>query len=179
MVVPGTVPGTGDLVRVRTLIISSARIIMIAVSALAGAVVLLALLINVGEVVVLETTDELARQHETQLWVVELEGTPYLRAGNPGVAWLARLRAHPLVELKRDGEFRRYRALPHEVEPVRERLAASMRAKYGLADRLIGSILDRSRAVPIRLVPAPHAPTGNSPREPGGGTGTLEDGPRS
>lgn len=105
-----------------------------------------------GERVTLRTEDAAGEGHATPLWVVELDGTLFLRAGDRASGWVERLRAEPGVELRRGGTWRRYRA---ELVPERtEAVSARMAAKYGLADRLVGLIRDPARSVAVRLEPA-------------------------
>lgn len=104
-----------------------------------------------GERVTLRTTDAAGGTHDTPLWVVELEGDAWLRAGDRESGWVERLRAEPEVELRRDGEWRRYRA---ELAPERtEAVSALMAEKYGLADRLVGLVRDPEASVAIHLEP--------------------------
>ncbi len=132
---------------------------MVGVAALCGVVVVAALLVPQGEVVTLHVLDSEGRSHPTQLWVVELDGVSYLRAGGPDTQWLARLRARPEVTLGHGtvGESpTRYRATAIDDDPVlRARLGEAMAAKYGMADSLWGWLGDRVRSVPIRLDPSP------------------------
>lgn len=104
-----------------------------------------------GERVTLRTADAAGGTHTTPLWVVDLEGRPWLRAGDRASGWVERLRAEPQVELRRDDRWRRYRA---DLAPARTReVSALMAEKYGLADRLVGLIRDAEASVAIRLEP--------------------------
>ena len=102
-----------------------------------------------GEVVVLRTQDANDAAHETRLWVVEHEGRPWLRAGNPGTGWLVRLQARPEVEIVRGGETLRVRAVP--VPDARDRINALMNEKYGLADSYVCLFFRRPSKIPVRL----------------------------
>ena len=62
-----------------------------------------------GEVVVLRTRDEAGAVHETRLWVVDHDGSPWLRAGNPSGGWFPRLSARPEVVVVRGGETLAFR----------------------------------------------------------------------
>jgi hypothetical protein len=141
-VVVGTVSG---------IMLSRIRPIMVAVGSVAAAVVLCALVLDVGEVVTLRTTGEDARSCETQLWIVDLDGERFLRAARPDVHWLARLRRTSRPVLVRRGVERVVRAHPEDDSTTRERVNAAMAEKYGLADRLWRVVSDSSRSVPIRL----------------------------
>lgn len=138
---------------VRRLVLGQMRLLMLGVGGFVALAVLGALLIDEGEVVVLVTTDDEAHPHETQLWIVEIDGTPYLRASSRDASWLARLRARPDVRVERgDGEVA-YRALPVEEPTVLARIDRAMARKYGLADRVWGALGGRSDAVAVQLVP--------------------------
>lgn len=106
-----------------------------------------------GEVVVLRTLDTNGVAHETRLWVIDQGDEIWIRAGDPGSRWLARLRHNPNVELTRDDETRPYRAVPAEAAETRDRINAQLEAKYGFAHRVMDAIADYSAAVPIRLDP--------------------------
>jgi hypothetical protein len=137
--------------RVSGILLSRIRPIMVAVASVAAVVVLGALALDVGEVVILRTTDEHARTCETQLWIVDLDGELFLRAARPDARWLARLRRMSQAVLLRRGMEGVVRAQPEDDVATRERVNAAMRKKYGLADRLWRVVSDSSRSVPIRL----------------------------
>jgi hypothetical protein len=127
------------------------RVIMISLGGLAAFLVLGAILLDNGEIVILATVDEAGRAHETQLWVADLDGTPYLRAGDPESPWLERVRSNPVVELQIRAGVEQFRATLEEDPAVRERLNRVMARKYGLADDIWGFVSDRGQSVPIRL----------------------------
>ena len=105
-----------------------------------------------GEVVVLTTTDAEGAAHETRVWVVDREGTVWLRAGAEVQAWYTRLVERPDVEVERNGNRKPYVAVPQpELRPVVNGL---MREKYGWADQFIGALFGRDDAIPIRLDPS-------------------------
>ena len=128
---------------------------MIGLAALCAVVVIASLLVPEGEVVTLNVLDIEGREYPTQLWIVELAGVSYLRAGNPNSEWLARLRDRPEVTLGEDQAGEQptsYLATPIDDDPEqRERIGAAMAEKYGFADWLWSTIADRDRSVPIRL----------------------------
>lgn len=104
-----------------------------------------------GEVVLVRTTDDAGGTHETRVWIVDDEGTSWLRAGRDAAGWYTRLAARPEIEVVRGGETLRVRALP---EPDRRaRVNELMREKYGWADAYISFLVMRGGSVPIRLVP--------------------------
>jgi hypothetical protein len=111
------------------------------------------------EIAELRTTDASGATFETHLWVVDDSGFPWLWAATPETRWLQRLRTQPEVQLARDGEIARYRAVPVETEEARQRIGCRVVQRYGVpgyAMALIHYGLLRhaeSEAVPIRLEP--------------------------
>ena len=106
-----------------------------------------------GEVAVVTTVDAVGDANTTRLWVVDLDGLQYLRAGMPQSAWYQRLLATPMVEVRRGDAVGTYRAKPALARvPEIDRL---MREKYGWADAYIGFLFGRDESVPIRLEPVP------------------------
>ncbi len=104
-----------------------------------------------GEVVRLRTTGTDGSQRETSLWIVEDEGALWLRAGQPGAAWLQQIREQPKVRLERAGATQPYRAV---VVPGRhEHINSLMAEKYGWAEQVIGVIHDDTAVMAIRLDP--------------------------
>lgn len=106
-----------------------------------------------GEVVVLTTTDDAGASQETRLWVVELNGAWYLRAGSGQAGWFQRLSARPDVTVIRNDAPASYRAQPSVAE--RDAVNALMADKYGWADRFIGWLFGRDDAVPVLITPTP------------------------
>jgi hypothetical protein len=105
-----------------------------------------------GENVVLRTSDVDGSVHETRLWIQDLGQMEWLRASSPESRWYRRLVARPMVEVRREGRWKRYRAVPtpHRTGEV----ASAMARKYGWADWLTGLLRDPEVAVAVRLVPA-------------------------
>ncbi len=105
-----------------------------------------------GEVVTLRAKDDGGATHETHLWVVDLEGHPWLRTGDPKAAWLERIRRHPDVELLRAGETHRYRAVLVADSAARDQVNAAVAEKYGFADATLRALmLDPVFVTPVRL----------------------------
>jgi len=105
-----------------------------------------------GEVVKLQTADQMGVTTNTSLWVVDDAGAIWLRAGNPNSAWLERLTAYPEVKLLRDGEWRDYRATP--VPGGADRINSLMAEKYGWAESVVSLLHDSSGVIPVRLDPS-------------------------
>ena len=147
----------GVVGKVRGVMLRRVRPIMIAAGGVAVVLVVCASLLDMGEVVIIHTTDDASRSHETQVWIVELDGEKYLRASRPGARWLVRLRHRSAAVMERDGEEGEVRAYPEDEASVRDRVNRAMAEKYGLADRLWGTLSDYSYSVPIRLEAADEA----------------------
>ena len=107
--------------------------------------------IEIGrEVVTLRTQRPDGTWQETRLWCVDQGGATWLHSG--GAAWLRRFEGDPVVELKRNGEVRRYRA--HAVPGPHPEIDALLRAKYGVADRWVRFLSpDNQATVAVRLDP--------------------------
>jgi len=104
-----------------------------------------------GEVVILRTTDAAGDIHETRLWVVEHDGSLWLRAGNPSGGWFARLSSRPEVVVVRGDASIAYRAVP--TPDARDTINDRMQEKYGWADSYIGVFFSRAKKFPVRLLP--------------------------
>ena len=109
-----------------------------------------------GEVVVLRTTDAAGGVHETRLWVVDHDGSAWLRAGNPSGGWFPRLSARPEVEVVRGGEMLAFHAVP--TPEARDTINDLMQQKYGFADSYISFYFPRAKKIPVRLLPATASP---------------------
>ncbi len=103
-----------------------------------------------GEVVRVETQDGSGQSFVTSVWVVDMDGSAWLRAGNRDSGWVERLRTQPRVLVTRNGVKEAYRAGVRD-EAV-GRVNASMREKYGIADRIVSTLHDPGKIAAIRLV---------------------------
>jgi len=103
-----------------------------------------------GEVVEIETYDVRGRSYPTSVWVVDLYGDTWIRAGGPTATWLQRLVKNPEVYVTRDGVRAAYQA--EVVADFGGRINDGMREKYGRADQLISTIHDDEEVVAIRLL---------------------------
>lgn len=102
-----------------------------------------------GEVVVLTTAGPDSEPVETRLWVVDLEGSQYLRASE-GSGWYGRLTADAAVELRRGENSSPYAAVPSP--ELRDVVNDLMREKYGWRDVYIDWLVGgRDNAIPIRM----------------------------
>jgi hypothetical protein len=122
----------------------------------------LALLVTVGvltyvagemtEVAILRTYDKRGAPHDTKLWIVDYNGTPWVRVGKPQRLWYRRLLRHPNVELLRGAHTFNVTAHAHTDLETRATLNQRFREKYGFVDWWYG-VLIRRGAVPIQLEP--------------------------
>jgi hypothetical protein len=126
------------------------RRLAIALALLLAAVAAHFALIEVGrEVVTLRTQRADGSWESTRLWVVDDAGALFLHSA--GDDWLPRF-ANPVVEVKRAGETRRYRATPRP--GPHPRIHQALRAKYGVADRWVRWLgPDDETACVVRLDP--------------------------
>ena len=135
----------------RRALMSRMRLVMIAVGAVAALLVVGTWLVDEGEIVKVTTVDARGRDHVTELWIVDLPSGIWLRAGSPDVEWLARIRATPEIVVERQGEQRRYRAVPDPSPEAQREVDRAMSEKYGAADRFWARVSDHAHTVPIRL----------------------------
>ena len=106
-----------------------------------------------GEVVVLTTVEQASGDAATtRLWVVEHDGTLWLR-GDAQSGWTQRaLSQNVPLQLERDGITKTYTVAsePAQVSVVNE----LMRQKYGWRDQLISVMAPREASVALRLTSA-------------------------
>lgn len=108
-----------------------------------------------GEVVEITTVALNGITRETPLWIVEVGGDLYLRAGSPSARWLARIENNPVIWLEMGSVRQRFEALPlRDDRSVRTSVNRAIAEKYGLADTLVGLLVDPDRSVPILIRPA-------------------------
>lgn len=137
------------------------KILLVTVGAVVALLVVGSMAVDEGEVVTLTTHDAGGAAHETQLWVVEVDGRLYLRSASPDTDWLRRLRERPEVVLHRgDPETETaYRAVP--LDGVEDEMHAAvdraMAEKYGAADRFYSRLFPRERSIAVRLEPLGHS----------------------
>lgn len=121
------------------------------------ATVLASTWIEEGEVATLVTFDAKDRPMVSRLWVVDIAGDAYVRAPNPEVRWLRRLRSQPIVHLSRGDGIVSVRGVPQPGAAVRDAVNAAMDRKYGRLERALEWLRDSSRSIPVRLDPVPSA----------------------
>ena len=134
--------------KMRGLFLDRIRVVMITVAILAVLLVVASRLIDEGEIVKVTTLDSSGRDQVTEVWIVDLDGGSYLRAGSPDAAWLARVRAHPEITVHRGDRDAKYRAVCDEGASIRGRVNLAMSEKYGFADWLWALLSDRVARCP-------------------------------
>ena len=126
---------------------------MIVLAVIVAAFVVGSIAIDEGEVVHLWTLDEEGRAHESDLWIVDVDGASFLRANGPDARWFVRLQANPRVTVERDDRSFAYEAVPLSEPREKERVDRAMAEKYGLPEGLWGWMTRAGETIPIRLEP--------------------------
>jgi hypothetical protein len=103
---------------------------------------------GVPEVVTVDPDGDL---RETKLWIVVLDGQAFIRTGD--TRWFRNIERDPDVTLRIAGVAYPLRAEPVIDGPLRDRIHAAFREKYGFQDRLVGLTANRADANILRLVP--------------------------
>ncbi len=103
-----------------------------------------------GEVVVINTRDAAGDARETRLWVVDHQGSAWLRSGSPHSGWYQRTLANPQIGVQRGAKS--FAAVAHPDADAKDTINRLMNDKYGWADDYIGMLFGRDDAVPIRLL---------------------------
>jgi hypothetical protein len=138
---------------------------MLAAGCMTAAIVLAVLIPDKGEVVRLMTRGPTGEQRETDLWIAEVEGDAFFRAGSPRVDWLARLESAEPSYVVRQGRVIEIQTQVEDDPRVRALLNRAMAEKYGLADRIWG-LVRSSDPVAIRIQPVLSRETIASENEP-------------
>jgi len=105
------------------------------------------------EVIVLRTFDPSGGTHEARVWVADADGQTWIEVADARKEFYRRILADPEVEVVRNEETARYRAVPDPSRAAHDRVRALLAEKYGLADRWIGLLVDTSGSIAVRLVP--------------------------
>src|ERR1700722_9945875 len=103
------------------------------------------------------TTEPDVGEHWSNLWVVVIDGQPYVRLGDRSYGRIQRNSTSPYVKLKvADKEFDKVKV--EEMPDMKEKVAAAMADKYWM------DVLIRHESHPMvaRLVPEPAAPEKSS-----------------
>lgn len=101
------------------------------------------------DTVVVVTQDEDGDARETTIWITVVDDTAYIRTG--GSTWGDNVVRDPSLTLRTESGEQAYTAEFVEDDPLRERITASFREKYGFSDSMI-SWIRGSRPKIMRLV---------------------------
>ena len=107
-----------------------------------------------GGVAVIETRTPEGTVRSTHVWYTEFKGELWLEAGAPENAWFQDIQQDPVLTFRANERSTRYVARPVHDASGSGRIRSLIRDKYGFRDRWVGLIVDTSRAVAVRLVPA-------------------------
>jgi len=92
--------------------------------------------------------------HETRLWVVDDDGSAWLRTGSTNGSWLPRIRANSAVEVERGGETKPYDAIVVFERDAVARINHLTLEKYGWSEQLLRKMgSEPGGQVAIRLDP--------------------------
>jgi hypothetical protein len=97
----------------------------------------------------LATREADGAERVTKLWLVVVDGLGFVRTGE--THWAENIERDPEVELRVLGEAHPLRAVADV--PLRERVHAAFRAKYGWQDRMLGLFGGEDDAKIFRLEP--------------------------
>ena len=131
------------------------KLLAILLTLFASAFVIQIIASESGEVVVTTTQDATGVGKETRLWIVDHDGSAWLRSGSIQSGWYQRLIVNPQIHIQRgDGSFT---ALAEPIVDAKDVINGLMNDKYGWADDYIGMLYGRSGPVPIRLSTDPQS----------------------
>lgn len=137
---------------------SVARILKLALAAaaalLVGFVAITWWALEAGGVAIVETHAPDGSIRSTHVWFAEPDGELWLEAGSPENPWFADVGRDPRLSFRADGRAGEYVGEPIEEPAARARIRAELRAKYGLRDAWVGMLVDQTKSLVMRLVPA-------------------------
>ena len=104
-----------------------------------------------GEVVVVQTQDAAGEVSQTRLWVVEHDGSIWLRSGSPEAGWYKRIQGNNNIVVTRGESTAKYAVTA--VPGMQTTINTLMNEKYGWADDVIDTMFGVADAVALRLDP--------------------------
>jgi hypothetical protein len=107
-----------------------------------------------GGVAVIETRTPKGTVRSTHVWYTEPNKELWLEAGTPENAWFQDVQQNPVLTFRANGRSERYVARPIDDPSGHSRIRSLIREKYGFRDRWVGLVVDPSRSVAVRLLPA-------------------------
>jgi len=103
---------------------------------------------------VLRTFDDEGKPHESRMIVIDDGETRWVQSGHHFRGWYHRLRRNPDVELLRDGELLRYRAVPLDTPEAKAHMKELLIARTGtFRYYAIRTVLLFAEVKPVRLDP--------------------------
>lgn len=123
-------------------------------SLLAAFIVVTLWALESGDVAVITTHPADGRPRSTRVWYTHEDGELWLEAGAPENPWFLDVQRDPRIDFAADDHSGSYRAWPVQTLTARTRIRALLREKYGLRDWWVGLVVDSSRSLAVRLVPA-------------------------
>jgi hypothetical protein len=103
---------------------------------------------------VLRTFDDAGQPHESRMIVIDDGETTWVQSGHHFRGWYHRLRRNPDVELLRDGELLRYRAVPLDTPEAKAHMKELLIARTGtFGYYAIRTLLLFAEVKPVRLDP--------------------------
>jgi len=109
-----------------------------------------------GEVVVIHVPESDGSESSIRVWVVEQDGTLWIRGTPSANGWSARALRAGGLRLERAGQSSEWVVRREQAREVIQRINARFNEKYGWRDDLISLMIgdaDRSEAVVIELIP--------------------------
>jgi hypothetical protein len=103
---------------------------------------------------VLRTFDDAGQPHESRMIVIDDGETTWVQSGHHFRGWYHRLRRNPDVELLRDGELLRYRAVPLDTPEAKAHMKELLIARTGtFGYYAIRTLLLFAEVKPVHLDP--------------------------
>jgi len=106
-----------------------------------------------NEVALLRIPVEDGHRMDVRVWIADDGGETWIEVASPEREYYRRLLQQPSIEVIRGDATARYRAVPDTSRAAHDRIRSLLAAKYGLADRWIGLLVDTSGSVAVRLDP--------------------------
>ena len=107
-----------------------------------------------GGVAVIETRTPKGTVRSTHVWYTEPTKELWLEAGTPENGWFQDIQQNPVLTFRANRRSARYVARPVDDPSGHSRIRSLIREKYGFRDRWVGLVVDTSRSVAVRLLPA-------------------------
>lgn len=103
------------------------------------------------EVVELHTNNDADEEVVTRLWIVDHNGSAYLRSGDDQSGWFQRLSRAGEVDVTRGGDRATFKI---QLEPsIRADINTLMRNKYTWGDEFFSTTFGYEGAIPVKLIP--------------------------